>query len=86
MISVIDVALVLLAASLGLGIVRLARGPWAVDRAVVADMSFLLIIATITLVAARFSEPAFIDVVLVASLLGFVATLVLADLVERWNR
>lgn len=79
----LDVALGLLALSFGMGIVRAVLGPRTADRAVGADICLYVIVAAIALLAIRTGSTTFIDVVLIATLLGFLATVALAALVGR---
>jgi multicomponent Na+:H+ antiporter subunit F len=79
----IDLALAVLAVAFGLGIVRAMRGPTVADRALAADLGFYAIVAAIALLALRSSYDEFIDVVLIATLLGFLATIALGALIGR---
>ncbi len=77
----VDVALGVLALAFLLGLLRAALGPGVADRAIAADVCFFSVVAGFALLALRSGSEAFIDVVLVASLLGFLATVALAALV-----
>jgi multicomponent Na+:H+ antiporter subunit F len=62
---------------------RMAVGPTNADRAVAADLAFFVLIGVLALAAVRFDQPVFFDLVLVATLVGFVASLALARLIDR---
>lgn len=62
---------------------RMAIGPTNADRAVAADLAFFVLIGVLALAAVRFDQPVFFDLVLVATLVGFVASLALARLIDR---
>jgi multicomponent Na+:H+ antiporter subunit F len=79
----LDVALAVLAVTFGLALLRAIRGPSVADRAVAADVALYVIVAAIALLALRSQTAAFLDVVLVATLLGFLATVALGVLVGR---
>lgn len=79
----VDVALLGLAVAFGLGIVRAIRGPHVADRALAADLGFYIIVAVIALFAVRTGHAEFLDVALVATLLGFLATVALGALIGR---
>ncbi len=50
------------------------------------DFGFAVFIAGIAVLAVRLDQPAVLDLVLVATLVGFLATVAFAHLVERWSR
>lgn len=79
----IDLALGGLAVAFALALVRAVRGPHTADRALAADLGFFTIVAAIGLMAVRSGYAAFLDVVLVATLLGFLATIALGALIGR---
>ncbi|HVL64016.1 MAG TPA: monovalent cation/H+ antiporter complex subunit F [Actinomycetota bacterium] len=79
----IDLALILLSVSFLAALVRVAIGPSLADRAVAADVAFFSAVAAVALLAIRFEAYAFDDAVLMATLLGFVATASLAWLLGR---
>ncbi|MGY2004360.1 monovalent cation/H+ antiporter complex subunit F [Blastococcus sp. SYSU DS1024] len=76
----LDAALVVLALSLVVAAIRIARGPSDVDRALGVDFGFAVVIAAIALLAVRLDAPAMLDLVLVATLVGFLATVAFARL------
>jgi multicomponent Na+:H+ antiporter subunit F len=85
-VIVIDVALGLLAVGVLSAIVRMVRGPDAADRAVAADLVFFAFVAAVALLAVRLEERALLDIAVVATLVGFLATVALARLVHREER
>ncbi|WP_336921429.1 monovalent cation/H+ antiporter complex subunit F [Aquipuribacter sp. SD81] len=80
---VLDVLLVVLALSLLPAVWRMLVGPTPSDRAMAADHGFFVLVAALALLAVRLPTPALLDVVLVATLVGFLATVTLARLVDR---
>lgn len=79
----LDLALAVLAASFICSIVRAVRGPSIADRALAADMGFYAIISATALLALRSEATQFLDLVLIVTMLGFLATVALAALVGR---
>ncbi len=82
----IDVALIVTSAAFGAGLLRVALGPTLADRAAAADVCVFAVVAALPLLAVKEGSEAFVDAVLVATLLGFVATVSLARLIERKKR
>ncbi|NYF16587.1 multicomponent Na+:H+ antiporter subunit F [Microbacterium sp. AK009] len=62
---------------------RLISGPTDADRAAAADFVFFAFIAAIALLSLSTDNPALVDIVLVATLTGFLATVALARIVDR---
>lgn len=81
--TVLDLGFAALAFALLAAVWRSAVGPTDADRAVGADVTFFVLLAAVGLLALRLDEPVFIDVVLVGTLVGFVASVTLAHLVDR---
>jgi len=81
--TLLDLALAVTAVAFGLSLLRGVIGPSVADRSVAADVGLYAIVVAITLLAVRTGETAFIDVVLIATLLGFLTTLALSALVGR---
>ena len=69
--------------TVGLALIRLAKGPTLPDRVVALDMMTVAIVAFCGLAAIRSGDPAFLDVALVLALVGFLATVALARFAER---
>ncbi|MCZ2816481.1 monovalent cation/H+ antiporter complex subunit F [Modestobacter sp. VKM Ac-2984] len=83
---VLDVALAVLALSLLVSAWRLVTGPTDADRALAVDYGFVVVVAGIALLAVRLRTPALLDLVLVATLVGFLATVAFARLVAERSR
>ena len=81
--SVIDVTLLILLLAFVVALVRVVIGPTLADRAAAADVCFFCVVSALALLAVRLPSVAFVDAVLVATLLGFVATVSLARLVGK---
>lgn len=82
----IDVMVGLLALSILVVIWRLVVGPTDADRAAALDFGFFAFLAAISGLAIRLGDPALLDLVLTGTLVSFLATVALAQLVERRNR
>jgi multicomponent Na+:H+ antiporter subunit F len=80
---VVDLALLALAAGFVAALARVIVGPSVADRAVAADVCFYAVVAALALLSVRLEAPALLDAVLVATMLGFIATISLARLVRR---
>lgn len=65
---------------------RMAYGPTGADRALAVDFGFSTFIAGIAVLAARLDAAAATDLVLAATLLGFLGTVALSQLAERRPR
>ncbi len=62
---------------------RLVRGPSLADRIVALDALLIVIVSGIAVDAARTGEGTYLDVLVVAALLGFVGTVNVARFIER---
>jgi multicomponent Na+:H+ antiporter subunit F len=80
-VILIDAALAVLALALVVATVRLVVGPTDADRALGVDFGVAVVIAAIALLAVRLDAPALLDLVLVATLVGFLSTVAFARLV-----
>lgn len=80
---VVDLALLSLAAGFLAALARVIAGPSVADRAVAADVCFYAVVAALALLSVRLEAPALLDAVLIATMLGFIATISLARLVRR---
>lgn len=76
-------ALALVALSFLLALVRVVRGPSIADRALGADVAFSGAVAAVALLTLVAGSEEFLDLVLIATLLGFLATVALSVLVGR---
>ncbi len=81
--TVYVVGFLALAIGFALALARAVIGPTVADRAVAADIGLYVLIGGLALIAAMTGAPQFIDVALVGTLLGFLATVALAALVGR---
>ena len=79
----LDAILIVLGVTFLAGMIRAGLGPSPADRAVGSDLCFLSVVATLAVLAGRFDETRFFDAVVIATLLGFIATISLARLLER---
>lgn len=79
----IAAAIVLLAAAGLLFVVRALRGPTLGSRIVALDALVLTILAATMVDAGRRDSSAFLDVVVVAAFVGFVATSAVARFIEQ---
>lgn len=77
---VLESALVLLAVGMVVAAVRAFRGPRITDRAVAADLIFFATIGLIALIGLRTGIEALFDIILIATLLGFMAAISMARL------
>ncbi|ABA89855.1 sodium/proton antiporter complex Mrp, protein F [Syntrophotalea carbinolica DSM 2380] len=66
----------------GLGVVRFVRGPYDADRIVAVDMLFSAAVALCVLAALVTRRVLYLDIAIGVVLIGFVATLAWARLVE----
>lgn len=80
---VVDLALLALAAGFLAALARVIVGPSVADRAVAADVCFYAVVAALALLSVRLEAPALLDAVLIATMLGFIATISLARLARR---
>lgn len=77
------IAFILVGIALLLCFVRLYLGPTLADRVVALDMMTILIISFCGLFSLVTDDPAFLDIVIVMALIGFLATVALARYAER---
>lgn len=82
----VDVMFAVVVLTMAGAIVRIARGPSDADRAAGADVVFFAFVALAALVGIRTSSAYAIDVVLVCTLVGFLAALSMARLVTGGKR
>jgi multicomponent Na+:H+ antiporter subunit F len=87
---IVDVAIALAGAALAVSIAIvfgvLVRGPGTVDRAIALDMLGLLLASAACLIALAADHSAFLDIALGVSLVGFLAAVAVARLVEAHAR
>ncbi|WP_432548889.1 monovalent cation/H+ antiporter complex subunit F [Kineococcus sp. SYSU DK004] len=80
---IVDVALVVLALCLAAATWRVLRGPTDADRVLGVDFGFIVVLAAVALLSLRLDAAPLLDLVLVGTLVGFLATVALARLVAR---
>jgi multicomponent Na+:H+ antiporter subunit F len=76
-------ALVTLAVSLLIAVVRLVKGPTLPDRVVAMDLIGVLVVGLIVVLAASTGVRATLDAAIVIALIAFVATVAYGTYVER---
>lgn len=81
--SPLDIPLVLVAAAFLVALIRIARGPTLPDRAVAAEVALVTVVGGIALLAARLGSTHFLDVIVVATLIQFIATVSFGRLLEH---
>lgn len=79
-------ALALLAATIVAATVRMMRGPSDADRAVAADLLFFSTIAIIAVIGVRAASTSTFDIMLIATLVGFLGVLSLSRALTRGRR
>jgi multicomponent K+:H+ antiporter subunit F len=72
--AVLDFALGMLAVSILLGLVRLARGPSVADRVLAFDLVTTCAVGMIVLLSMERRTAIYLELVLIFSLLGFLST------------
>lgn len=83
MTTVLIGCLVGLAVAFVLSLFRVARGPSPADRATGSDVGYLVVVSALAISAVLSEELVFVDVALVGSVVGFLATISFAWLVQR---
>jgi multicomponent Na+:H+ antiporter subunit F len=81
--TALDLTLLVLAAGFLAALIRVVIGPSVADRAVAADVCLYVVVAALALLSVRLEAVALLDAVLIATMLGFIATISLAALVRR---
>lgn len=76
----LEIALILLAIGMVIAGVRAYLGPRTSDRAVAADLIFFAAIGFLALIGLRMEIEALFDIILIATLLGFMAAISMARL------
>ena len=67
----------------GLCVVRLVRGGSLADRIVALDALLIVVVLGLAVLAARTGEDTYLDAMVVAALLGFTGTALVAKFIER---
>ncbi|MCC5952581.1 MAG: pH regulation protein F [Acidimicrobiia bacterium] len=81
--TVTTIAFVGLGLTALLCLARLFRGPSLADRIVALDLLLFVIVGSVAVAAVRSGSGAFLDVLVVAALLGFVSTVTVARFIEK---
>jgi multicomponent Na+:H+ antiporter subunit F len=76
------IGIVMLLAGMGCGILRALRGPTPFDRVLAFDVVALNTAGLVIVISILLDTAAFIDVILVISLLGFLGTISIAAYLE----
>ncbi len=76
-------ALALLLVAGALCLIRLIRGPSLANRIVALDALLLIVVSGLAVQAAITGEDTYLDVMVVAALLGFTGTGLIAKFIER---
>jgi len=79
----IELLLVLLTISFVLGFIRLIKGPDVPNRALAFDLIALHAVGIVALIAIRHEAPMLLDIAMVAAVLGFIGTVLLARYMEH---
>ena len=79
----IVILVVLVLVAVALGVIRFVRGPADADRVVALDILFSAAVAMCALAALATRRVLFLDIAIGLILIGFVATLAWARLVEK---
>jgi len=82
----VDVAIVVLALVALAAVARMLRGPTDADRAVAADLLMFSVLGLIALVGVRSDSIATFDLLLIATVVGFLSALSLARALTRGRR
>jgi len=77
------IALGLLAVAALLCLIRMIRGPGIANRIVALDTLLLMVVSGLALQAAITGEDTYLDVMVVAALLAFTGTSMVANFIER---
>ncbi|MAX25745.1 MAG: hypothetical protein CMJ19_14700 [Phycisphaeraceae bacterium] len=79
----IDICIVMIAVGMLMCVIRLLKSPHLADRALASDTLGVELIGLVILLGMRFMTSAFIDGVLILSLLSFAGTVAMAQYIAR---
>ncbi|WP_435108376.1 monovalent cation/H+ antiporter complex subunit F [Nocardiopsis synnemataformans] len=82
----VDIALLLLGASMALATYRILAGPSRGDRAAGADVVLFGFVGLVVVLGLRVDSALVVDIVLVCALVGFLSALSLARLISGGKR
>lgn len=81
--TVTGIALGMLLVAAALCVIRLIRGGSLADRIVALDALLVVMVLGLAVLAARTGEDTYLDAMVVAALLGFTGTALVAKFIER---
>lgn len=81
--TVSGMALTMLIVAAALCVIRLVRGGSLPDRIVALDTLLVVVVLGLAVLAARTGEDTYLDAMVVAALLGFTGTSLVARFIER---
>lgn len=84
--SLIDLALTAVVLAMVLSVYRIVRGPSGADRGAGSDMIFFGFVSLVALLGVRLGTSLLVDIVVVATLVGFLAAVSLARLTAGGKR
>lgn len=82
----LNISIALVAATILAAAYRMARGPSDADRAIAADLLFFAVIALIALIGVQIGSSATFDVLIIATLVGFLSAVSLALAIMKGRR
>lgn len=80
---VLEILLIVLTISFVLGTIRLIIGPDVPNRALAFDLIALHAVGMVALLAIRHNAPMLLDIAMVAAVLGFLGTVLVARYLEQ---
>lgn len=83
MITVTNIALAVMTLSGLLCLARLLRGGSLADRIIALDTLLVVIVSGVGILSARNNSAVFLDMIVLAALLGFVGTITVARYIEN---
>ncbi|MBE2998378.1 pesticidal protein Cry26Aa [Nocardiopsis sp. HNM0947] len=84
--SIIDIALAAIVASMIIATYRIMRGPSGADRGSGSDMIFFGFVGLVAILGVRLETALLVDIVVVCTLVGFLAAISLARLTAGGKR
>lgn len=84
--TLMDAALIMIAAAIFIALIRVVQGPTLPDRVVAVDLIGISSVCLMIVSAAGSKESAFLDAAVVIALLGFLGTVAYARYAERKGR
>ena len=79
----LNLSIILILLSIGIGIIRLVKGDTVLDRVIALDLLTLISMALIVIIAHISNRFIYIDVALVYGLLSFLGVLAVARYIEK---